>query len=196
MIKTLLGYNPDNKTVNYIIKKNGILDQIGYSYTTNDYPIAWSFENGEVSFTLISELDKEYKKLIGAENERNSKIKYPVKCFHRHEESLDEDILDGTYYDIANTHCISFEAFAKCMEDDSLGVVGFYLYGFMKMKCQQFEEYKASYEWISKELHMSVSTVKRYIGRLLYNGFIQSKENECGYFDDQFKKEANSYWID
>jgi len=43
-IKKILGYNPTYKNLDYLIKKDGILEQIGYIRTEKDFPIAYSYD--------------------------------------------------------------------------------------------------------------------------------------------------------
>src|SRR5437763_8036906 len=44
-IMEFLGYSASNKKLNYITKKDGLLDQIGYTKTTTDYPVQWNFDS-------------------------------------------------------------------------------------------------------------------------------------------------------
>lgn len=67
VIKQILGYSKSNRTMNYITKKGGLLDEIGYLESTKDFPMTWTFEksSGEgLSFLMSSEIDKDMLLLI------------------------------------------------------------------------------------------------------------------------------------
>lgn len=49
-IKVLLGLKSNNITVDYIIKKGGILDSQGLTYSINDYPILTKWSDGILNF--------------------------------------------------------------------------------------------------------------------------------------------------
>lgn len=49
-IKSTLGLKSDNITVDYIIKKGGILDLKGLTYSANDYPILTKWSDGILNF--------------------------------------------------------------------------------------------------------------------------------------------------
>ena len=138
-IKEVLGYNKKYDVLDYIIKKDGLLDQLGYTESTTDFPYHWNMENG-LEFNYFSEMDLEMRKTIS--RGRNYKIKVPVKGIHRDSESRSEGIEDGVFYDIANTHMVDFEVFAECME--KVGCKGFYVYGYLKWKCDIYKKYNIS----------------------------------------------------
>ncbi|MED1206143.1 hypothetical protein P4T90_24400, partial [Heyndrickxia acidicola] len=96
-IKEVLGYKPDYEKIDYIIKKNGLLDNASYTETTTNYPAYWEFDEWEnLKFVLLSELDAEVKSLgecLGA----NYKVKIPVKHVHRSVESNEDGYEDGVF---------------------------------------------------------------------------------------------------
>lgn len=194
IIKQILGYSPIYKKTDYIIKKNGFLDEINYTTTDNDYPLAWTLDDHEcLEFTLVSSLDKDMLKIVRDMKGKNSKIKVPIKGIWRTGESKNENIEDGTFYDVSNTHLINFEVFIKCMENKGLGCIGFYLYSYLKYRCQWFEEFNSSVERIGLELGICKSTTEKYICKLIENRLVDFKVNECLYVDGAFKKKANTY---
>lgn len=123
-LKEILGYNIDYKKLNYIIKKNGLLDQLGYTKTVKDFPTLWTYEDNTLEFDMYSE----NKDLVNITLPRKYSIKYPVKSFHRY----DDKVVDGTFYEFENTHCIPFEVFMYCMGHEHIGTIGFYLYSYIK----------------------------------------------------------------
>jgi hypothetical protein len=191
LTKQSLGYHKDNKDINYIIKKNGVLDEIGYTLSSIDYPIVWELD-GELEFTYLSDLDSDIKKILMDVNGRNYKIKYPVKGLWRTDESAKEGYQDGTFFDVSNTHMIPFEVFIYCMEND-LGVLGFYLYSYLSYRCQWFEEFNSSVERISETIGYSINTTERYISKLFSHQLIDYKVNECKKINGEFVKKANTY---
>ncbi|KON87365.1 hypothetical protein AF332_11380 [Sporosarcina globispora] len=195
MIKQLLGYSPENKKVNYLIKKNGFLDEIGYTCTDTDYPLSWNFNGGDINFMMLSDMDEDVRNLLIKQKGKNYKVKVPVKGLWRTVDSEKENVWDGTFYDIEYTHELNFDVFVKCIENDQLGVSGFYLYGYLKYRCDKFNEYHASIERISEEVGMSKNTADKYLTKLCLSGLLKYKENDCVKVEGEYKKQANSYSI-
>ena len=189
-IKEILGYNRDNKKIDYLIKNNGVLDELGLTYSSTDYPITWSFVDGELEFFMLSQMDTDFKQIIN--KGRNTKIKVPVKAIHR---NGDIEILDGTFYEIEYTHEIPFVIFSLCMKNKELGCNGFYLYGYLKYRCDKFIEYNSSLERIGNEIGMSKNTVDKYLTNLCQFGIIKRKDNKCKLLNGEYYKKANTYSI-
>lgn len=170
-IKQKLGYNPNEKRIDYIIKKGGVLDTIGYTQTTTDYPLmyVWDEGNEEPQFITINEYKSDLKAndsdvLI---NDRNYKIKFPVKAFFRTPEDNQNGNLNGTFYQIQNTHRIPYAVFEELMTCKELECAGFYFYAYLKMKCDAFQgNYKRSLYYIGEELGFSKATTNKYLKAL------------------------------
>lgn len=190
-IKQVLGYNKDYKKLNYLTKKNGLLDEMGYALTSTDYPIAWNMEDG-LEFTYLSELDPESQKILRDARGRNFKIKYPVKGLWRSRESADEGYEDGTFFEVDQTHMIPFEVFIYCMEN-GLGVTGFYLYSYLSYRCQWFEEFNSSVERLGEDIGLSHNTTDKYVSRLVRHGLIDYKVNECVKIDGKYNKKPSTF---
>jgi hypothetical protein len=126
-IKKNLGYNPSDDRLNYIIKKNGLLDIKQYTSSTKDYPISWKFENKQdgVSFTMYSELSNDYQKLVSQFGSDNYLIKAPLL-------SLGTEESDGLYWNTSDSHFMSINVFNICMENVNLQCAGFYMCGLLK----------------------------------------------------------------
>lgn len=142
-LKRILGYSDTNKTKNYISRKGGILDDLGYTRTTGEYPVNWDAhydrDSGKYDnwITTRSEYISGYD--VTAEYLPPKKqIKLPIKIWYRDAESERNDCKNGTLFDIKNTTMIPVEAFIKCMSTEDLGVVGFWLYSFIKYKSSHF----------------------------------------------------------
>ncbi|MFB4471805.1 hypothetical protein ACDI16_02405 [Oceanobacillus caeni] len=201
MIKELLGYTRTNKTINYIIKNKGKLDSMGYTETTNNYPILWHLdefigEHKELVFTLVDELDIEMKDLIRESQGTNYKIKCPIKHFYRYEEDIDDGYLSGIFYDVSDTHEVGFDVFAHCMSIKELGTNGFYLYGYLKMKNQHFKDgYDVSLKGLSKATGIPYKSMTRYLDALREYNLVKGIHNQ-EYFSQGINGEdrkANTY---
>lgn len=158
-LKTILGYSPKHKGINKLIKKDGILDEIGYTETIRDIPLRLIWNDRDIEFEMYSDMDDDMKSIMGLT--KNFKIKYPVKAFYRTEESCKEGIRDGTFYEIHNTHEFDVNVFIELISH--VGVIGFYLYQFFKHKNNLYGEYKKSVEELIIETRISNTTLNKYI---------------------------------
>lgn len=176
-IKQALGLSPIYKKIDYIIKKEGLLDQIGYTESSTDYPLKKFYdEDGVINFQMLSDLKKD--PLFSHINNKNFKIKFPVKAFYSCQEARDDDILDGHFYDFHNTHKLIFEEFTSIINNPKLGLLGFYLYGYFKMMHDKFDEYKITYSQIKDNIGIIQSTIEKYIKALVEENYLYiSKEN-------------------
>lgn len=196
-LKEILGYAADYKEVNYLIKKNGILDAMGYTYSSTDFPVVAETEliKGKVIdivFTMYSEM----KELYQEESLRNYKIKVPVKALHRTNEDYKEGYLNGTFYEIENTHGIDPMIFMKCMENDELGTVGFYLYGYLKRNCDLYKgNYDISLNHMELETRIPERTLKKYLMNLNKYNFISVDRQEYVIGLPKEKRKSNTYKV-
>lgn len=144
MIKQVLGASATSKTYDYITKKGGVLDKLGYLRKDKDKPTDFVYlkyydpikkkeVNEGISYFVM---ESNYPEVYG--NQKNRKINYPVKAFYRASWAEDEEYQNGTFWEIENTHNIDFDIFMYCMSDAELGVVGFYLYSWMKYMNDRF----------------------------------------------------------
>jgi len=182
-LKELLGYNPKTQTLDYLIKKNGLLDEIEYLESTRDFPLTWSLtgEEKDLDFFMLSDLD------IGVAKEKFPNIpkrfflKKPLKGFSRiklNEDGQEYESL-GTFYDIANTHNVPFEGFLYCMSNRDIGCTGFYLYSYLKHKNDLFENgYDVSLANLSLDTGIKESTLDKYIGLLKGYRMVDFRHNQ------------------
>lgn len=198
-IKTILGYNSNNQTLDYLIKKNGLLDDMGYTESTRDYPLTWDFNKynrEDISFFMSSEIEGEvsdHRKAIP----KRFFLKKPLKGFYRIRiEDREEFEEVGTFYDISNTHCIPFEVFVYCMSNPKISCVGFYLYCYLKHKNDIFEfGYDVSLDELSIQTGIARRTLNSYLGVLKSYTMIDFHYNQ-DFFAAGMKKEdrkANTY---
>lgn len=205
-IKEILGYSPIQKTVDYIIKKNGLLDKERLTITDNNFPIINQYikENGSLEFDLVLDIHdslKDHRDMYNIAN--TTKYKYPVLSFYDDHSRDDVEVSyfdnGGTFYDTSNTTNIRFEVFAHCMSHSILGDTGFYLYSYIKHMNDLFgEEYKATALTISKKTGIPERTVKKYLKILKTYNLIYTEHN-MEYFslgmDDEYRKASSHHII-
>jgi len=163
----------------FIVKRGGVLDNMGYTISTTDYPVFVHEYDGNGNkvkiYTTASQeaIDNNYPKLP-----KNSFIKYPVKAFTRNEEykQIHGDLC-GTFYIFDNTHFVSIETFVDIVTNKELGHVGFYIFAFMSMMYDRFKKdgYKECHANIANNLGCGESTVKKYLRALKKYGFIDTE---------------------
>jgi hypothetical protein len=154
----------------YIIKRNGLLDNLGYTESTKDIPVIFYMDNDILEFEFY---DYSILPTGARELNRNFWIKKPVLSFHR----MDDEFLDGTYYDFQSTHLVGVKDFVAITQDESLGYVGLYLYAYLKMMCVRYKEkgFLISNKTLGRFLDCNERTVIRYTKKLEEKGYIESK---------------------
>lgn len=191
-IKEGLGYSSTNKKLDFIIKKDGVLDDMGYTSTTTDFPMQWYLEEdtNHPLFRSIMELkdSEEYSEMLKDKNYKNFKVKYPIKAFYR--DGIVKQVFDGSFYDKSNTHMITTKRFDKIIETS--GVMGFYVYGFIKYKSDKFSKgYQVPIRTFSEIMKMDVRMLMSIIKELESNGFVRAIRQK--YVHDTKGNEANIY---
>jgi len=177
-LKEFLGYSATNKKVDFIIKKGGVLDELGYTETITDYPIDWhSNDLNMIVFKYVRSLKSEEMQDVNKSevNSRNFKAKKPVKAFMR------EGYECGTFYGVENTHYIPVYDFLQCMYDKELGINAFYLYGFLRMMYDKFPRgYKVSAPELMDLTGLKRSTLFKYMRKLEQEKFISVTSVKVG----------------
>ncbi|UGO46299.1 transcriptional regulator [Bacillus phage vB_BanS_Chewbecca] len=166
-IKQILGYDPSTKTIDKVIKKDGILDSIGLTSTTKKYPVTFEYTAEEINgfpireFTTIDMLtvdDVNYSKYKEIVKNRNYTVKEPTFFFDNQ-----GDV--GTLYNYNNTHTITLQEFIEFVYNEDLDNVDFFLYGFFKSKCYGLNknERGISQAIIISEIGLSTETFHNHI---------------------------------
>lgn len=174
IIKQILGFPAKSEQYTYLTKnKTGLLQSIGYIRKVTDKPSRYWYDNNgahkEVNFIYESEYSDE--SLYG--NNKNWKVAMPVKGFWRDEESELENLENGTFFEIWNTHMIDIDIFIYCMTNRELGVEGFYLYCFLKYMNDKFKDgYDCSNIKMSQLTGLSIDEVKSQLKNLEYYNMI------------------------
>lgn len=114
-IKELIGYSDGDKRINYLIKKNGTLDNADLIKTVEDFPIAYT----NTSVRFLSEYDIDYIKNWRNTNNvtRNQYSKIPIK------KNIKKEIIP-----------IDMNVFVFMMRNNELQSTAFILYNFFKFK--------------------------------------------------------------
>jgi hypothetical protein len=195
VIKEILGYNATYKKLDYLIKKNGVLDELGYTLSSTDFPYSWYFNNGDIEFHYLSELNVEDRKRILEQRGRNYKVKVPVKGLLRNRESEQEGYYNGIFYDISRTHLVEFEVFVECMSKGELGCIGFYLYGYLKWKCGMYNGYDVSYKQMEDETGINYRTLERYLDEMRKNNMITVSSSDFIIGARNEDRKSNTYYV-
>lgn len=136
-LKQILGYSKTTKSVDYIIKKDGVLEKIGLLKTIKDYPVSVMYGEDEYNnfkireFITLSMMDKShptYKIIKNIVKNKNYEVKEPVFMFKYNGGA-------GSLYDYSNTHRVTIKEFIKFICDEKLDNIDLMLYFFFKSKC-------------------------------------------------------------
>lgn len=142
-IKELLGYSKTTKSIDKIIKKDGVLDELELTATTKNYPVGFSVNRHESinkiplrEFTYIQDCDDTLSDLMRAVvKNRNYEVKEPLYMTVGSSESE-----YGTLYGIERTHAITIDEFLTFLKDDELDNIDFLIYGYIKSRCKGYPQ--------------------------------------------------------
>lgn len=199
-IKEILGYNPKQQTLDYIIKKNGLLDTLEYTESTKDYPVSWNYNNEDgLTFLMSSQLDEVSLSYL-TKVPKQFFLKKPLKGFYRIDidEEGEEYEIEGSFYNVSNTHLIHFEVFAYCMTKKEIGCTGFYLYSYLSHRCDIFDgEYDVSLIRLAEETGLSSASLDKYLGLLKSYKMIDFRHNQDFFVVglDKSERKANTYIV-
>lgn len=200
-IKELLGYGRGTKTIDKVIKKNGVLDNLGLTRTTKDYPVI-VVENPQEDingipireYSLFSDLtdnDIQYNMIKSIVKNRNYEIKEPLFLTHSYD---DNDY--GTLYNFERTHEITLHEFLRFVFDNNLDNIDFLIYAFIKSRCKGYKMNKKSmaiYKIVS-EIGIDRGTFYDHLEKLKKENFIKVNHKEWEMKGDEYKNmEANEY---
>lgn len=202
-LKQILGRKGDER-LNYLIKKNGVLEEMKWLETTNDFPIISEYrkEDDYLEFTYLSEW-KDTDMWENVKPPNRFTVKRPIRGYNRFPNDLElqEDYengdQDGTFEHIENTHQIPLEVFMYCMSKKEVGIKGFYMYAYLFSKDKMFggNGYDVTLVNLSKQLGIPEKTVDRYLDIVRKFNMVVGLHNQ-DYFAIGMKKEqrkANTY---
>ncbi|MGE7673076.1 helix-turn-helix domain-containing protein [Lysinibacillus sp. NPDC094403] len=190
-IKELFGYNPTEQRVDYIIKKNGLLEQKDILTTTTEFPVISEmvfdeFDNRVPKITTIQEFCKEFQHQTVDEWRKEMKItratkcKYPVFGFERYHEEDENGVYceEGTFFNISDTTMIDMDTFLFCMSTDDIGANGFYVYAYLLDKSNKFNgDFNATYKRIATETGIGLNSITNIMNALRSHNLITTVHN-------------------
>lgn len=163
-------FTENKSSLSYITKSGGILDEIGYTKTTTDYPVTYYMDDGILEFGFIKELRKKIPELEMNHSPRFC-VKEPVKGMTR----FDGEEYTGTFYSFQNTHKIDIKCFRTIITDNVLGHVGLYIYGYIRMMCDRYDnKFQITNAQLGEFVGCSERTMKKYTQRLEQLNLIES----------------------
>lgn len=155
-------FTSNKSALSYITKSGGLLDVMGYTKTTTDYPISYYMYDDVLEFGLIKELRKKLSNLEMNHSPRFC-VKEPIKAIAR----FDGEDYTGTFYSFQNTHKLNVEDFIKIISDKKLGHVGLYVYGYISMMCDKYNNrFQITNAQLGNLVGCSERTMKKYTQRL------------------------------
>ena len=196
-IKELLGYSRTTKSIDHIIKKGGLLDNLGLTTTTKDYPVGFEYSSDSINgvamrtFTTINDIkndDSSYYELIkGIVKNRNYEIKEPTYF-------ISQDDGNGTLYDYSDTHKVSLEEIITFIEDENLDNIDMYIYFFLKSKCEGYKDNTNSIKllFIVSQTGMCKFAFYNHLQNLKDKGYVEV-DHKGWTSGSTAKIEANSY---
>lgn len=160
----------------YVTKKNGVLDKMGYTKSTSNYPISFYMKDGILEFGMIKDLKKQVDAYTPTMGNRFA-VKEPVKALNRFNEDY-----SGTFYDMQNTHLVTVQRFVDIITHPDLGYVGLYVYAYLSMMGDKFRDgYQISNKALSDVIGCNEKTLSKYTRKLEECGFIKSERKYYEY---------------
>lgn len=191
-IKQILGYSKFTKSIDYIIKKDGMLDSIGLTESTRDYPVLTYLSDEKINginmieFKTINDIKNTDSDLIddfrAIVKNRNYEIKIPLFLFE-----YKEDI--GTLYNYSNTHKIKLKEFMEIIYNKDLLNIGFSLYSYLKSKCYGYEKREIRIMKIIDDIGVCRYVLDTYLNKLKKHKYIEVRH--AGWVDGELN--ANEY---
>lgn len=131
-LKEILGISTTEKRVDYLIKKNGVLDSLGILETTRDFPIYSDFsgDNG-IKITTLSKMDILNQELYLKRYNSRYTCKKPLYQY----DSTKRVPLLISKEDTLPINVFEFTRIVLCPE---LGVDGFFVYCYLKLRSKMF----------------------------------------------------------
>lgn len=167
-IKELLGYNRDEKRIDYIVKRRGVLDSKKYTETDRDFPLNWNVNKKTMNFTMLSDFSEEGKSLILQSLSVNFIVKKPLK-------HINNDLKQGFLWNPStNTHTIGHNDFKTCMDDPKLSTAGFYLFAVLTYLKSTTDTFTFTNELLRNITGWSIQRVIDYKNRLIEVGLLHS----------------------
>lgn len=197
-LKQILGYDKTTKTIDKVIKKNGILEEMGLVSSTKSFPVSVVYthemENGIKfrEFILSETMDKssdEYKSIKSIVKNRNYEIREPRFLFEYKGEV-------GSLYDYSNTHRVNIKEFLTLLKGEQFDNIDTMLYFYFKSKCYGLKYNKKSIPLsiIAKDLSIGQDSYYVRLERLEKSNYISAKRKGWKVLQPhEIQAEANDY---
>lgn len=176
-IKEFLGYSKTTKSIDSVIKKNGILDKVGLTETTKKYPVSYFINSDEKinnipmrEFVTICDIDESFSFYDSIKNivkNRNYEIKEPTFLF-------EQDGDNGTLYNYSNTHKVTLNEILRFVKDENLDNIDFAMYCFFKSKCKGYrnDSNSISLNVITSQLGIGFDALYSHLDKIKEEKFI------------------------
>lgn len=173
-IKSILGSSAEDKRLDYLVKRNGVLDKQGYTEPSRDFPITTSFEGDVVVITTVNDIGENEKKDYLKNYGNRYFCKKPLKQYGRNGKP-------GLMFSRDDTFSLTVSEFTRTVLCREIGVDGFYLYAYIKLKLKITNSSKVLI-WFTELKEVTGfcdKTIRKYINSLQAAGMI-SKETVVG----------------
>lgn len=168
-VADMLGLNSSNYS--YLYKRNGLLDEIGYTKTTDNPPISFEYKDKELSFNYR----KDTEGLQYAKGGSRKYCKVPVKAFYKSVGDMLSDNLNGYFYIRENTFYVNYKDFHDMLSvhKKELGFKGFHIYCYLLMNIYQNKGIKSvSRATLSKIVGVTERSITSYTNALRDLGYL------------------------
>ena len=174
-IKSILQLSVGDKRVDYLIKKNGVLDLFGFTETTRDFPMATTFnEDNMIEVKTLKDLGEETEKSFLAQYNNKYACKKPLLQYNRKDKAglmfSKDDVVPISVFELTRT--------LLCPE---ISFDGFYVYIYLKYRCKMinYSDLRIFYAELEKQIGYKKRRIRELISNLEEAGMvkIESKYN-------------------
>ena len=172
-VKVALGMSKNYKCIDYIIKKDGVTDEIGLTRTISisETPSTWNLCEEYLQFISREEYYKSMLDFKLEEKIKNKKSKEPLLATR--DRAIDSETYGGTFNDKRMSFIVDFNIFIYCMEQKDVGIYGFYIYSFLKMQSYKYGgKFTLSRKYISEKTGLNELAIKRTLSDLRQHNMI------------------------
>lgn len=187
-IKTILGI-ANEKRMDYIIKKNGLMDSVGLTETTRNFPICTSFDDyGVINVSTLSDFDEEDAKYFLSLFNSRYTCKKPLLQYERNGKA-------GMMFSRDDVFSISILEFTRCVLCPEIGFDGFYIYAYLKFREKMLggSAVKICYTKLESEIGYKHRKIRTLIQNLVSANMIQIVHQEKKEGEDYRLARINSY---
>ena len=168
-IKRILLLGEGDKRIDYIIKKNGVLDSHGFTETTRDFPIATIFdENNMICVKTLKDLDEESAKFFLSQCGKRYTCKKPIPQYKR-------DSKDGLMFSKDDVVPVSVFELTRTLLCPEISFDGFYVYMYIKYRCKMvcYSDLSIFYAELERHIGYKKRRIRELIKALTNAGMIR-----------------------